>query len=92
MNLGFYSFKDCLPEDRSFIYIIDANVSKSEIKRSQVDIKRDPDTNEVDGIYIFDPAEYTYHYYGLKTPNINTKLLSNIYWMTEKDFHNSFNT
>lgn len=92
MSLGFYSFIDCLPPDKTFVYIIDANVSKTEIKRTQVDIQKNPDTNEVDGVYIFNPEEYTYHYYGLNTPNINTNLLYNIYWISEKDFHNSFLT
>jgi hypothetical protein len=90
LSLGFYSFQDCLPENGSFVYIIDANCSKTAIKRVRVFLDTDV-ANNLSNIRIFDPEGYAMTSYGAwNNPNKLTDLLPLIFWISDKDFHNSF--
>jgi hypothetical protein len=91
LNLGFYSFQDCFPVKDQYCYILDANYSIDSgvsIKRALFYLERD-DELEKEVIHIeFDGDNYSGTFGYMDNPKWN--LLSNMYWISEKDFHDSF--
>lgn len=92
LSLGFYSFGDCLPPSSTDCYILDANYSIDcgvEIKKALYYLVYDEELDEqlIHIEYAQDNYSCTFGY--LSSPKWN--LLSNMYWISQKDYLQSFN-
>jgi hypothetical protein len=93
MSLGLYSFGECFPKNHEYCYILDANYTIEygvDIKRGLFYLVHDYELNKKQIHIEYEEDNYSSAFGYLDNPKWN--LLSNMYWISEKDYLNSFST